>query len=174
LSACGHSDPVTTAAPTQSASLESSPPAPAELPPGEKPFASVTASINGEPARLDLFKLHRRGVTSLLKFTLTHTGVKPSAKKMHVYSVFQASNFSSPRDTGTVSGITLIDVRNAKIYLTARDSEGNCVCSKMRNTTLDPGEFVLFTATFPAPPAEVLSVDVSIPAFGTVTDLPVD
>jgi hypothetical protein len=44
----------------------------------------------------------------------------------------------------------------------------------MRNTTLDPGESILFTATFPAPPAEVPSVDVSIPAFGTVTDLPVD
>lgn len=69
--------------------------------------------------------------------------------------------------SNSTDGIYLVDPLHRQRYPVARDTSGHCVCStNLSNTNLGPGESVQLTATFAAPPADVTSIDVSVPNVG--------
>ena len=56
----------------------------------------------------------------------------------------------------------------------ASDGKGRCLCSRNLNSMfLDYGNPMLLSASFAAPPADVAAIDVRIPNFGTVKNVPV-
>ncbi|MGK5554979.1 OmpA family protein, partial [Actinomadura kijaniata] len=74
-------------------------------------------------------------------------------------------DISSDREGGslsTVSGFGLLDARNNKMYQPLRTTDGQCLCSSPPGT-LPPGGSAEFYAVFPAPPADVSQVTVTMP-----------
>jgi hypothetical protein len=69
---------------------------------------------------------------------------------------------------------SLVDAKNSKLYLVASDGEGNCLCSRnLSRVFLDKNLSVLMYAIFAAPPVDITTVDMRIPTFGTVRNVPV-
>ncbi len=81
---------------------------------------------------------------------------------------------SSDKTTDAADGIQLVDGKHAKVYLVASDGQGICLCSRGLNGAFAPkGRPFIVSATFAAPPSDVTAVDVRIPTFGTVRNVPV-
>lgn len=68
-------------------------------------------------------------------------------------------------DLNSVDGVTVV-TSEPKRYLVGRSENGLCACSSNLPTSIAPGKTMTFTATFAAPPAEVDTVDVTIPQVG--------
>ncbi|MFF5726157.1 hypothetical protein [[Kitasatospora] papulosa] len=68
----------------------------------------------------------------------------------------------------SVAGASLVDQVGKKRYLTLRDTDGRCLCTKF-TTGIAPGATSPFFAQFPAPPADTTEVDFQIPTMPTAT-----
>lgn len=74
----------------------------------------------------------------------------------------------------TTDGVTVTDNVNGQVYRAAYDSSGNCLCSTgLSGTFVDPGQAVILSTRFAAPPEDLATVTVEIPKFGTFDDVPV-
>ncbi|AQZ66522.1 unnamed protein product [[Actinomadura] parvosata subsp. kistnae] len=157
----GQATPASTA-PQEQAS--SAPPQQTEV------IASREAKVGGGDtygkARVDVTGLKRQGRTLSLTWTVTaldgdvnlHNGLG-----------------SGPLDF-TVSSVSLIDPVNAKRYRVARngtDQGAACVCSGTQGQFLKPGEASTLYAVFAAPPADVTKINIEMPMFGVITDVPI-
>ncbi|NJP89273.1 hypothetical protein HCN51_07405 [Nonomuraea sp. FMUSA5-5] len=157
----GQATPASTA-PQEQAS--SAPPQQTEV------IASREAKVGGGDmygkARVDVTGLKRQGRTLSLTWTVTaldgdvnlHNGLG-----------------SGPLDF-TVSSVALIDPVNAKRYRVARngtDQGAACVCSGTQGQFLKPGEASTLYAVFAAPPADVTKINIEMPMFGVITDVPI-
>jgi hypothetical protein len=72
----------------------------------------------------------------------------------------------------TFNSATLVDSVNKKRYLVARDSNDQCLCSKL--TLIDPGTTGIVTAYYAAPPASVSSMTIDMPDLvGSFSDVPI-
>jgi hypothetical protein len=91
--------------------------------------------------------------------------------------IFQDGPDGKSADTetgGTADGVFVIDTKNAKRYLPARDGLGDCVCSVGNSSTfISSGQQASFSAVFRAPPADVTTVAVSIPHAGVFSKVTV-
>jgi hypothetical protein len=180
LGACsgGGSDaepvPTTTQAdPGSSASVSgetSTPPAESDDVAGVVEVA-VTKEIDydGGRLRLDVSPVVRSG--DLSRVTVTVTALRnPEGKETWFY--YGAFSLSS----GSAEDFQLLDMEGQQRYLTARDSEGKCVCTTDINANgLLEGASIDIYAVFAAPPASVETVDLVLPgAGGTIADVPVE
>ncbi|MFJ8883356.1 hypothetical protein ACIRJR_08070 [Streptomyces sp. NPDC102402] len=68
----------------------------------------------------------------------------------------------------SVAGASLVDQAGKKRYLTLRDTDGRCLCTKF-TTGIAPGESAPFFVQFPAPPQSTTEVDFQIPTMPTAT-----
>ncbi|MET8712343.1 hypothetical protein ABZV52_04205 [Streptomyces sp. NPDC004735] len=68
----------------------------------------------------------------------------------------------------SVAGASLVDQAGKKRYLTLRDTDGRCLCTKF-TTGIAPGATAPFFAQFPAPPQSTTEVDFQIPTMPTAT-----
>ncbi|MET8926651.1 hypothetical protein ABZW26_30235 [Streptomyces sp. NPDC004623] len=68
----------------------------------------------------------------------------------------------------SVAGASLVDQAGKKRYLTLRDTDGRCLCTKF-TTGIAPGATAPFFVQFPAPPADTTEVDFQIPTMPTAT-----
>ncbi|MFJ3699762.1 MULTISPECIES: hypothetical protein [unclassified Streptomyces] len=68
----------------------------------------------------------------------------------------------------SVAGASLVDQAGKKRYLTLRDTDGRCLCTKF-TTGIAPGATSPFFVQFPAPPADTTEVDFQIPTMPTAT-----
>ena len=136
-------------------------------------MATRTSANDGKKMTLTLYPLQRDGRTSHLNFTLTSPGSK--ADRIQIAQLLSDKNYSSIDSTAfAADGLQLIDGKNAKLYLVASDGKGQCLCARgLEGVFLQGSAPVLFSATFAAPPADVMQVDVRIPSFGTVKSVPV-
>jgi hypothetical protein len=80
---------------------------------------------------------------------------------------------TNPFEPFRVNGVRLVDGKNKKLYLVATHGAEKCICSGPLNTHIGTGDTILVSAAYAAPPAEVATVDVVTPTFGTVTGVPV-
>lgn len=175
------------AAKTESVPTATGPPETVTTPEGareEVPAAALAGSqgqIDDDPVRLDIVELKRSGQTTALtlRLTIVGEGGSDSAISAQVASTFDDGIFQSVRGGtsisggGSMDGISLIDSRNGKRYLVARDERGECVCdTDLSSAFVEPQSPLLLSATFGAPPSDVDAVDVVIPRFGTFKDVP--
>jgi len=142
-------------------------------------LASREGQIDGDAVRLDITELRRSGSTTALTFELTvdepRAGEEePSAQVAQTFDDGLSETDGKGQDYASLDGVSLVDARNRKRHLVARDSEGVCVCDEdLSGTFVKPGGPVVLSATFGAPPADVDAVDVVIPNFGTFKDVPI-
>ncbi|WP_369056241.1 hypothetical protein [Kineococcus terrestris] len=127
--------------------------------PGE-PIATVPGGVPGMV--VEVYSLVRSGES----VTATMAVVNEGNASFGLARQFAAT----AGDEYNVSGISLFDPAGLKRYLVLRDADGDCLCSDVGNSSLDPGDRVSFTATFPAPPesAEVVTVETPMGALPSV------
>lgn len=135
--------------------------------------ARRTSATNGRTLTLNLYGVERNGATSHVNFTASSPAT--GGGQGQVTDLFSDGNFTSiDKEGDAADGLQLVDGKNAKLYLVASDGRGQCLCSRnLSNVFLRNNLPVLFSATFAAPPAGVTQVDVRIPNFGTVKNVPV-
>ena len=141
--------------------------------------ASRDGQIDGEAVRLEITELVRSGSTTALTFELSvsETRAGETEADAQISDIFDDGlgeiDGGKGQDSFTVDGVSLVDATNSKRYLVARDSEGVCVCDgDLGGTFVESSGPSALSATFGAPPADVESVDVVIPNFGTFKNVP--
>ncbi|MFG1698443.1 hypothetical protein [Nonomuraea sp. NPDC049309] len=146
--------------------------APAQQTPAEEAtvIATRTAKVSAGDmtgaGRVDITSLRRQGKTASLTWTITAT-----EGKVNVHNGLGRG----PLDL-TVSNVSLIDPVNAKRYRVARNGttkDAECVCSGTQGQFLEPGESSTLYAVFAAPPPDVTKVDIEMPMFGVLNDVPI-
>lgn len=168
--ATGSADP--TAGPTDPASASPSPSGSATDQLGT-PAGTRTGSADGQRVVLTLYPVVRSGTTSEIEFTLSAD--VPRTKRVQVAQLLSDGNYQESDASGLAAdGLTLVDGRHSKLYLVASDGQGTCLCSRdLASVFLVENEPVVLSATFAAPPADVTTVDVRVPNFGTLRNIPV-
>jgi hypothetical protein len=181
LAGCGGSDKKssggsgstkTTAGPQATATSPGGKPAAAP----EKALAARTGTIDGEAVQLEIVELKRGGDSTALTLRLS----KQASGGAQVGGTFDDGLFEKLKNSdnsiaggNTLDGISLIDSKNRKRYLVGRDSNNACVCDvDLSSAFVYPDSPLLLSASFGAPPADVTSVDVAVPRFGTFKDVP--
>jgi hypothetical protein len=162
----------TTASPQATATTPAGKPAAAP----EKALAGRAGTIDGKAVQLEIVQLKRSGESTALTLRLR----KQTTGGAQVAGTFDDGLFEKLKNSdnsvaggNTLDGISLIDSKNRKRYLVGRDSNNACVCDVDLSTAfVYPDSPLLLSATFGAPPADVTSVDVVVPKFGTFKDVP--
>jgi hypothetical protein len=175
---CGKKEEPGTAVPPPAATATPAPQTPSAPPPVAAPAPQTAAPAAGGPvlARSDgekpgvsveVTELKRSsGGTVTLKFAM----VNNTKEEIRLGSNYGAGGGNV--DDYTVSGTHLIDAVNKKKYLVVRDSERNCVCSRVESG-IPVGERMNLWAKFPAPPEDVKVVSVMILHFAPMDDVPI-
>jgi hypothetical protein len=193
LSGCGlpggssGTTPATTAAAPSAGSSAASAsgsgtPAPAaSAAPADLPVIAQATTSGGKnlPLRISLNRLTVSGELLQLTFSVTNTGAPEKGHKFQVAQFFadgvsQTDSAFSTADAFTVDGVYLLDPKNAKRYLVARNANRVCVCSgHLSDTFIGAGTTNTFSATFKAPPADVTTMTVVIPKTAPFENVPV-
>jgi hypothetical protein len=121
------------------------------------------------PLRLELVRLERVG--EMVELTIDVVNESDVAWTPDV--VFSGGNYGvgSRYDA---AGVGLVDGEGQKIYLPAFDSEDNCLCkSNLNNEEVAGGATLTMPATYGGVPEDVERVDVRIPNFPTMSDVPI-
>ena len=135
--------------------------------------ATRKSSAQEDEVALTLYPLLRDGATSHLNLALSSSARKPASFQVGTM-LSDHNDEASDKDGFAADGLQLVDGKNAKLYLVASDGKGQCLCSRgLAGVFLRDDLPVLISATFAAPPADVTQVDVRIPGFGTVKNVPV-
>lgn len=131
--------------------------------------ATKEVEYDGGLLRLDVSPVVRSGDLSRVTVTVTALRNPEGEETWHYYGVFSLSS-------GSASEWELLDMEGQQRYLTARDSEGQCVCSTGINANgLLEGASIEIYAVYAAPPASVETVDLVLPGTaGTIADVPVE
>lgn len=133
--------------------------------------AAATKEIeyDGGRLRLDVSPVVRSGDLSRVIVTVTALRNPEGEEKWYYYAAFSGI-------TTTAEEFELLDMESQQRYLTARDSEGECVCTTDINAYgLLEGASAEIYAVFAAPPASVETVDLVLPGTaGTIADVPVE
>lgn len=158
-----------TAAPagaTPTADAAANIPAPAPAPTAQV----VIASTDGEKAglRIEVTELKRAsGDTLSLKFALINDTDEPFGIN---------SNYLGEggihHDYASVGAVHLVDAAGKKKYMVVRDSEKVCVCSKDVKAIPARSRANLW-AKYPAPPVGTTTVNIVVPHFGPMDDVPI-
>lgn len=170
--------PMTTPAGTAPASPTAGQPTPADpgassgaAPLGEV-FATRTSAMGSVKVTMQLYPLQRDGSVSHLNLTLSAPATGTEGQVTQLLSDSNPKAGDSTSDAA--DGIQVVDGKNSKLYLVASDGSGTCLCSRsLGRTFLEDDLPVLVTATYAAPPADVSTVDLLVPSFGTVKGVPV-
>ena len=97
----------------------------------------------------------------------------PDGTFMLLNSLGDGNTETSSKALTSVDGVRLVDPVAKKAYLPAVTADGQCVCSPDDGATGEVRSSVWVTVTFAAPPAELTMINVTVPTFGTFTDVPV-
>jgi len=162
----GQAPPPSPPAQTTSSQASASPSAAASLPPDQVIGSREITGNNWYKVRIDLYAIQRQDKLITVNFAATVLE-HDRASGWDVGSTFSAV----PSDTPTVDGVYLVDTKNAKKHLVAKDNEGTCLCSSGL-VEIDTDKTVVFSATFAAPPPDVSTMDVFIPRAGTFKNVP--
>jgi len=132
----------------------------------------LLGSADGEMSgsRVDVTELKRVSAKIIsLKFVLENNSNSP----ITIGEDFSptGSPTEQARDNNTISGVYLEDLSGPTKYYVARDDKGNCVCSS-DIPSIKPKSKMTLWARFPAPPGDVAKMNVVVPHFQPVEDVP--
>ncbi|MFI0351602.1 OmpA family protein [Actinomadura sp. 9N407] len=164
VGACSSDDPPGTTAPSSSA-----PASPGQ----EKVLQSRTVLFKPE-IRLDLLSLDRvsdKVVTARIRAN------NPTAQKFS-FSFILAPYSRDPKgqlshDPNSVGGIALLDGGNARLHYPLVGPDRRCLCTRSFAPEVAAGGTLTFDAAFPAPPADVKTLDLVVPATAPFVGVPV-
>ena len=160
--------PAATPAVTPAAATPSSTPTQAV---GEEPVATRAGSIDKVRVTAQLFPVRRSGGTATVDLYIASRD--PEETFMLSDNLGDGNTETASTALSSVDGIRLLDTHAKKAYLPAVTADGACVCSPDDDNTWTFHSSVWVTVTFAAPPASVTTISVSVPNFGTFTDVPV-
>ncbi|HEY7458930.1 MAG TPA: hypothetical protein VH765_09275 [Xanthobacteraceae bacterium] len=126
------------------------------------------ASADGEKpgTRVEVQELKRvSGGIVMLRFTL----INDSGDKFGFGNQFTQQGVN---ESNSIGGVHLIDPAGKKKYLVVRDSQNNCDCSR-KLAELKPKSSANLWARFPAPPDKLEKINVVIPHFAPLDDVPI-
>lgn len=121
--------------------------------------------------QLEVDRLARKGDTVQLNIAVRNVGDKRVSHEAFVFADPEY-NFVNQNNAADVSGAMLVDLAARKEYFPLLDANGSCLCSKIP-LSYEPGQSAQLSATFPAPPESVRNVDVVLPRFVPVEDVPI-
>jgi len=141
--------------------------------PAQRVLASRRGTLNAVPARLQITELSRSGKTVALTVSVTNLGRGDTS--LYIQDQLGDGISEDGNADDAFDGVSLLDTKNARRYLVARDANGSCVCDTNLGITLDTdaGQSVSLSATFGAPPDDVRTLNVHVPRFGTFRDVPI-
>lgn len=146
-------------------------PSPSETPaPTEQPFAVRPGAIGDVRVTASVYPVRRSGQTATVNVVLA------SAKPDEEFSLQGQLSDGNPevgsREGSSVDGLRLVDATNKKAYLPATTGDGICACTPADDRMWTKERVIWVSVVFAAPPADLTSINVQIPQFGTVTDVP--
>lgn len=172
-----HSEPSVSAttpapAPASSPTVTSPTPSATATPaPTEQPVATRPGSFDGIRVSAQLYPVRRSGGTATIDLYIASQN--PDDRFGVFDSLGDGNAETGAKELNSVDGIRLIDTTAKKAYLPAVTATGACVCSPDDLSTTTMRSSVWVTVTFAAPPATVSTISVSVPSFGTFTDVPI-
>jgi outer membrane protein OmpA-like peptidoglycan-associated protein len=136
---------------------------------------SVPLAVRAGPAQVDLVALNRTSGTAVTgRFKIVNRA-RAALDLSFVLSETGADDNPGLGAPLSASGIGLLDGRAGKLYLPLQRSGGgaqSCLCSDLNRTTVPPGGSTEIYAVFPAPPAGVRRVTVTMPLAVPIQDVP--
>ena len=159
--------------PTPSATDPTSTPPASSAPSGqspETPFRTLYGAFEGVAVTAEVYPIRRTGSTSSanVRFTV--------ANGSRTFRILTALNDHNPEvaDKGSTSpdGLRLIDPTAKKAYLPATIGDRECLCSPAVNDRFDRYTDVTVSVSFAAPPVSRSTINLVLPGFGTVADVP--
>jgi hypothetical protein len=160
-------------------------PAPPSLPPAssepsdseapstaEDPVATRRGSVGTVRVRGSLFPVQRSAETATVNLLIVSDDPK------EIFALGSSFGDGNPevsaKQSASVDGIRLVDPVAKRVHLAATTAEGSCVCTPTDGRGVWQFESVMWvTVAFAAPPASSTTVDVVLPVFGTVNDVPI-
>ncbi|MBB3326404.1 hypothetical protein [Microlunatus antarcticus] len=163
-------------APSASEGPGTTSPAPVPLPSGsastgDQPVATRPGSFDKDKVVATLYPVRRTGQTASVNLYIA--AQDPDGSFMLLNSLGDGNTETSSKALTSVDGVRLVDPVAKKAYLPAVTADGQCVCSPDDGATGEVRSSVWVTVTFAAPPAELTMINVTVPTFGTFTDVPV-
>jgi hypothetical protein len=120
--------------------------------------------------RMDVVRLERHGDLVELSLVLTNE-VEPQDEDTDPQDFSIDTLFGDDYDAG---GIGLVDGDAQKLYLPVLDSDGTCLCSgEFGASDIPPGGTKSIDATYGGVPDDVETLDVRVPNFPTIAEVPV-
>ena len=163
-------DPATSAASASPSQPTASVPVPSgSASTGEEPVATRPGSFDKDKVVATLYPVRRSGETASVNLYIAAQDADGTF--MLLNSLGDGNTETSSKALTSVDGIRLIDPVGKKAYLPAVTADGQCVCSPDDGATGEIRSSVWVTVTFAAPPAQLTMINVTVPTFGTFTDV---
>ena len=125
------------------------------------------------PIRFEVLSLERLTGMVELRGRFTHDGVS-NDPAWEPFSTFEDPRLREGQGAYSLSGAALIDAEAQQAYLTLVDGDGVCLCSTGFDRLAVPaGESVEVYADFGGVPDDAETIDVQLPQFGTVSQVPI-
>jgi hypothetical protein len=143
-------------------------------------LGSATARLRADPndgtpvpLRLDVTALERLEGRVEVRLVLTNEGAG-STPAFKPYSTFDDPRLAAGQGQYSLAGASLVDGEAQKAYLAIIDSEGTCLCTgDMAQMEVPPGESVDLYADVGGVPDDVERIDVVVPGFPPITQVPI-
>jgi len=146
----------------------------------DEPLGTASADLAADPndptlvpIRVDVISLERLSGMVELRGRFTHEGAS-NDPAWEPFSTFEDPRLRQGQGAYSLSGAALVDAEAQQAYLTLVDSDGVCLCSTGFDRLAVPsGESVEVYADFGGVPDDVEAIDVQLPQFGTVSQVPI-
>lgn len=132
-----------------------------------------SASSDGGPfLQASVYGVYRQGDEARLALGLTIVGEGSEGQTLRAVGLLARTHGDADDPSLYDStGLTLVDLTARKAYLVARDAEGACLCSS--SPDLASVATTVMKAQFAAPPSDATHIDVVVPKFGVLRDVPI-
>lgn len=163
-------EPRTSASPSTTASDGTST-RPSTPPADVQPVRTLRGAFEEKAVTAEIYPIERGATTATVnvRFRLT----TPTLTGFRIYqSLSDHKPELSDRGKTAPDGLRLLDTAAGKAYLPATIGTGECLCSPRVNTAFDDVDDVTVTVAFAAPPATLTHMDLMVPGFGTIADVP--
>jgi hypothetical protein len=138
---------------------------------GDQQVTTRPGSFDKDKVVATLYPVRRTGETASVNLYIA--AQDPDGTFMLLNSLGDGNTETSSKALTSVDGVRLVDPVAKKAYLPAVTADGQCVCSPDDGATGEIRSSVWVTVTFAAPPAELTTINVTVPTFGTFTDVPI-
>jgi hypothetical protein len=164
-------DGSTTSPSPTATSSDRSPTPPSITPADARPVRTLRGAFEEKAVIAEIYPIERgtRTATVNVRFRL----VTPDGIGFRIYqSLSDHKPELGDRGKTAPDGLRLIDTAAGKAYLPATIGDGQCLCSPRVNNALDRVDDLTVTVAFAAPPATLSRMDLMVPGFRTVSDVP--